>query len=114
MEMKNFKITPRFTDNPTVAPERKTIERQIKNKLVLVRSFIDEKQAEIQQSGNVEKSVEVIDLGNTINRLEHTWHEWSERTMNAIKGNDSDLELIRSRVHWEMIELLDRIERIDN
>lgn len=112
--MKNFKITSRFTDNQTIAPERKTIERQIKNKLVLVRSFIDEKQAEIQQSGSIEKSAEIIDLDKTVNQLDLIWHEWNERTMSAIKGNDSDLELIRSRVHWEMIELLDRIERIDN
>lgn len=112
--MKNFKITSRFADNQTIAPERETIERQIKNKLVLVRSFIDEKHAEIQQSGSIEKSAEIIDLGKTINQLDITWHEWNECTMNAIKSQDSDLELIRSRVHWQMIELLDRIERIDN
>ncbi len=117
----NFYTT--VTEDKAGLSEKLINERQIKNKLILVRSFIDERKSELKGEASTHKvkveailkdsSVNVMEKARALRLIDMAWAEWNELTNEKLNDPTTDLELFKCRVHEEMNDFLDQLEHFE-
>jgi len=117
----NFYTT--VTEDKSTLSQRLIKERQIKNKLILVRSFIDERKSELQGDASshtvkVEAilrsdSSNVMEKARALRLIDMAWGEWNDQTEAKLCDPSTDLELFKCRVHEEMNNFLDQLEHFE-
>ena len=110
--MRAFSFAKNNSHQEEVLPTRSEIEKKINNKLILVRSFIDQIKGDLNKRAKNED--DVMDKIRGLRKLDEEWMQWEETTKAELSDPQNDPDLIRFRVQDEMNHMLDKIEQFEN
>lgn len=112
--MRTFSLIRHNPVQDIALPSREEVETRINNKLILVRSFIDQLKGELNRRAKNEDNLDILEMARGLRKLDEEWVAWEKATRIELADPSKDPELIKFKVQDEMNQMLDKIEQYEN